>query len=263
MSVLQNEVLELTVNELAVLSVCLEVPQPAGLGVRPLDSLSDADRTQLILLSLQSLATKGYVEALPDDRFRVLPVAAQLVTVAARPSAVLRLARWEGDQATGVVFIYGIRDLAVLHEIRPDGSHRLLPKSLAEALGELADVLGGLPLDADLADAPLVLTRAQLGPEPSSADGPEPDPRVVSLRADLARAVESARLDLAWINRAGTVAPYLAVFTSDAETSWLLTGIGEEPDDLVTCHPAKVAYLRRALQAMLVGSAFEMAGSAA
>lgn len=256
MSVLQNELLELTPNELATLSVCLELPQPVGLGVRPLDDLSDEDRTLTIRSCLESLAQKGYVEALPGERFRVHDVAAQIVVVAARPSAVLRLVQSDEDQPTGLVFIYGVRDLAVVHEVCLDGSQRLMPKSLTEAVAELAGVLGGVPSEADPADEAVVRTRAQLMPASQPA-GTDADPRVETIQGDLARAVKSVRLDLAWLNGSATIAPYLTVFSADDETAWLLTGIGAEPDDVVTCHRAEVAHVRRALHAMLVGSAFE------
>lgn len=256
MSVLQNELLEITPNELATLSVCLELPQPVGLGVRPLDDLSDEDRTLAIRSCLESLAQKGYVEALPGERFRVHDVAAQIVTVAARPSAVLRLLRSDGDQPTALVFVYGVRDLAVVHEVCLDGSQRLMPKTLADAVAEIADVLGGLPAEADPPHEAVVMTRAQLMPA-SQPTGADADPRVETIRSDLARATESVRLDLAWLHGAATIAPYLTVFTSDAEPAWLLTGMGAEPDDVVTCHRAEVAHVRRALHSMLVGSAFE------
>ena len=258
MRMLQNELLELTPNELATLSLCLEVPQPVGLGVHPLDVLSVADRTSTVRSCLESLAGRGYVEALPGDQFRIHDVTAQIVTVAARPSAVLRLVRSEGDQTTGLVFIYGIRDLAVVQEVRLDGSQRFMPKSLTDAMAELADALGGLPSEAESAEPAVALTRAQLMPAPQPQRS-DTDPRVEGIRRDLARAVESVRLDLLWMNGSATVAPYLTVFTADDETSWLLTGIGAEADDIVTCHRASVIQVRRALHAMLVGSAFVIA----
>ncbi|MEP7191363.1 MAG: hypothetical protein ABI903_00690 [Actinomycetota bacterium] len=259
MNVVQNELLELTPNELATLSVCLEVPQPMGLGVHPLDELSAAGRTLTMRSCLESLADKGCVDALPGERFRVRDHVAQIVSVAARPSAVLRLVATDAGQTTGLVFVYGIRDLAVVHEVCLDGRQRLMPKSLVDAVAELADVLGGLPPGADRADDSVVLTRAQLVPGPDQS-GTVVDPQVALIRGDLTRAAKSVRLDLAWRNGAAIVAPYLTVFTADSETSWILTGVGAEQDDLVTCRRADLTQVRRALGAMLVGSAFVPAG---
>jgi hypothetical protein len=260
MGVLAEETLELTVDEFATLCLCLEVPQPVGLGARPFAGLSSEQLTGLTLSCLESLATKGYVDEPHQGTFRVRDVAAHVVTLAARAPAVLRVLNSVGDQTTGLLFVYATRELAVVHEIRPDGTHRLLPKPLSRAVDEVAQGVGGLSGEPAPIDDSLVLSRAELESGPGHRpNAPEDKGRLHQLQEDLARMTRSVRLDLAWLRGDATIAPYLVVIYSDEHTAWLLTGIGEEPDDLVTCHPARITHLRRALSAMLTGSAFELA----
>jgi len=255
MSVAAQEVLELTVNEFATLCLCLELPQPIGLGQLPFAGLSAHQLTQMSRTCLESMAAKGYVEDLLGAKFRVREFPAQIIAVAAQASAVLRVLTTEAARPSGLAFVYVFERQAVVHEIRIDGTHCLVPKPVDVALDEVAQGLGGLPDEHPISAESVVLARAELSSAPS-VDGSHESPLRQLMRRDLARMIGSVRVDLAWPLRESIIAPYLVMIASDERTMWLLTGIGDLPEDMVTCRPASVGHVQRAFRAMLAGSDF-------
>ena len=247
-----------TARELDTLRVCLELPALAGAGVQPLSGMSESDQAIAIGRSLGELADRGYVQRLDDERFAIRPGISQLLQAAAWPATVVRLVAYATSEPQAVVFAYGIHDLAVVHEVSPEGSHRLMPKPTAEVRAEIEDLLVSQVTDPVSTVEAVTVSRGEFLAS-SVPDDDEVGADAVALEAarEAARSGTGARIDVAQAGRPGDRDPYFEVLGDSESTRWLLSGIGLADTDLITCRPATEAHVRGAFAAILRGTAFE------
>jgi hypothetical protein len=253
---------DLSSAELQTLCVALVVPPLVGLGVHPLDDISDDERVALMYRSMTSLADRGYVNRVGPGDFAVAPWVAQVMTAAGRPSAVIRILELANPEEPKVAFIYGIEELAVVHELQSDGTHRLLAKSLAQAVHEVSGILASFSSIGFGEDRRFTLRRGVLMSddvlESTVDDGLL---ALITAARSAAASGQGIRVDVAWVFEGEAVEPYLAVLGADGQEHWLLTGIGQSSEDEITCHSASAHHVVEGFAAVLKGSVFAGPGA--
>lgn len=248
--------LQITSTELATLLTCLGLPSLAGFGVDPFAGRTQAESVAVMATALRGLEADGSVTRVSADTFRVRDEVADLLSRAARCSGVLRVVSTVGDDVTAVAFVYGDPDLAVVHDLRGDGSHQLVAKPVMTATSELLAAALATSVDGDGSDTPIILTRGQLDGGTSAEARPDDSVRVELLDA-VAAAAGSLRVDLLWQSGAGPVAPYVVVVDCGEDPPRLFSGIGDRPEDLVTVRVASSHHVEGSLRAMWKDSVFD------